>query len=69
MSRRLLSFLGNILVNVVSGDLELLGLHVGVCCFLGVDYTPAVLTRVVCVGICVTVLGVKVIVHQFVHGV
>jgi hypothetical protein len=51
MSHRLLVFLGNKLANVGSGDVEVLRLLAGVCCTLGVDYTPADLTRVVCVGI------------------
>jgi hypothetical protein len=59
MSCRLLVFLGNILANVGSRNVELLGQLVGVCCALGVDYTPTNLTGVVCAWICVIVPKVE----------
>jgi hypothetical protein len=59
MSRRLLVFLGNRLAKVGSGDVELLGLLVDVCCALSVDCAPVVLTGVLCIVICVAVPGVK----------
>ena len=62
MSHRLLVFLGNKLAKVGSGDVELLGLLVGVCCALVVDYTPVVLTRLFCMIICVAVPYVEGIV-------
>ena len=55
MSRILLVFLGNILANVGSGDVELLELSVGVFCVLGVDCAPVVLTGVLFVLIYVSV--------------
>jgi hypothetical protein len=63
MSCKILVFLGNILDNVGSRDVELLELLVGVFCALGVEFSPANLTGVVYVAICVTFLGVKVVVH------
>jgi hypothetical protein len=59
MSHRLLVFLGNRLAKVGSGDVELLGMLVDDCCALGVDYAPAILTRVLCVVICVAVLDIE----------
>jgi hypothetical protein len=56
-------FLGNKLANVGSGDVELLGLLAGVCFTLGVDYAPDDLTGVVCVVLCVIILGVEVTMH------
>ena len=52
----ILLFLGNKIANVGFGDVELLGLLVGVCCALGVDCTPVGLTGVVCVALYVTVV-------------
>ena len=59
MSHKLLVFLGNKIYNVRYGDVELLGLLVGVCCTLGLDCTPVDLTGVVCV----TVPGVERTAH------
>ena len=58
MPCRLLVFLGNRLAKVGSGDVELLGLLVGICYNLGVDCTPTVLTVVFCMVICVVMPGV-----------
>ena len=52
-----LVFLGNIFAKFGSGDVELLKLLVGVCCVLGVDCAPVVLSGVLCVVICIVVLG------------
>jgi hypothetical protein len=59
MSHILLVFLGNKLANVGSGYVELLGLFVGVCCALGVDYAPVDITGVFFIVICITVRGVE----------
>jgi hypothetical protein len=59
----ILVFIGNILAKFGSGDVELLGLIVGVCCALGVDCGAVVFTGVLCIVICVTVLGVEGTVH------
>ena len=46
MSRIFLVFLGNIFAKFGSGDVELHALLADVCCALGVDYAPVVLTAV-----------------------
>jgi hypothetical protein len=68
MSHRLLVLLGNKLVKVASGDVELLELLADVCCTLSVDYTLVVLTGVFFSMICVVVPGVKGTVHCPVVG-
>jgi hypothetical protein len=50
-----LVFLGNIFAKFGSRDVELLGLLADVCCALGVDYAPVVLTGVFFTVICVIV--------------
>jgi hypothetical protein len=68
MSRRVLVFLGKKLANVGSGDVELLGLLAGICCALGVDYAPVILTGVLCDMICIRVPGVEGTTHYLVVG-
>jgi hypothetical protein len=67
MSHRLLVFLDNKLVNVGSGDVELIGLFFRVCCTLGVDYACVILTKVFFTVICVAF--VEGTMHWLVHGV
>jgi hypothetical protein len=55
MSRIFLVFLGNIFAKFGSVDVELRGLLADVCCALGVDYAPVVLT-----GVFFTVISVVV---------
>jgi energy-converting hydrogenase Eha subunit B len=64
MLRKLLVFLGNRLAKVgYGGDVGLLELLACVCCTLGVDSAPVVLTGVFCVVIYVPVPGVEGTAH------